>query len=276
MKLKGRVAIITGGGRGIGKNIGLAYAREGAKVVIAARTSAEIEATAREIQRCGGASLAVHTDVSDYSSVENLVGETLCNFSQIDILVNSAGVQGPIGSIGEVDREKWVDTLMINLVGTFYCCRAVLPSMKGQQRGKIINLSGGGSVSPRANFSAYSASKAAVVRFTETLAEELTPWNIQVNTMGPGATRTRITEQIAAQASRAGPKEARQAEDILRGGGVDPERQAALAIFLASDDSNGLTGRMLHTNDNWPSLIGRIDEIMATDLYTVQRIQPVK
>jgi len=274
VKLAGKVAIITGGGRGIGKNIGLAYAREGAGVVIAARTLDEIETTAREIQHCGGASLAVQTDVSDYTSVENLISEALRNFSQIDILVNNAGVQGPIGSVGEVDREEWVNTLMVNLVGTFYCCRAVLPSMKRNRRGKIINLSGGGSVSPRPNFSAYSASKAAVVRFTETLAGELIPWSIQVNTMAPGSTPTRITERIVAGGARAGSKEAQDAEEILRGGGVDPERQAALAVFLASDESDGLSGRMLHTNDDWPSLIGRIAEVMATDLYTVRRTQP--
>lgn len=274
MKLKEKVAVVTGGGRGIGRNIALAYAREGASVVVAARTTAEIEATAREIAGLGVESMAARTDVTRYGDAERLVAATLERFGRIDILVNDAGVQGPIGPVAEIDPERWVHTVMVNLVGIFYCCRAVLPPMISGKRGKIINVSGGGSVSPRPFFTAYSAAKAAVVRFTESLAAELVPYNIEVNTMAPGATPTRMLEEVLGHAGQAGKDEVGKAEAVLGGGGVDTERQSALAVFLASDDSDGLTGRMLHTNEDWPSFTGRIHEIMATDLYTVRRIQP--
>ena len=274
--MKGMVAIITGGGRGIGRNIALAYAREGAGVVVAARTTAEIELTAREIAGLGVESMAAKTDVTRYEDVERLVAATLERFGRIDILVNDAGVQGPIGPVAGVDPKDWVSAVMVNLVGTFYCCRAVLPSMISGKRGKIINISGGGSVSPRPFFTAYSVSKAAVARFTESLAAELAPYNIEVNTMAPGATATRMLREVVSQAAGAGTEEVRQAETVLGGGGIDAGRQAALAVFLASDESDGLTGRMLHTNDDWPSFTGRIPEIMATEAYTIKRIQPWK
>jgi len=274
VKLKGKVAVVTGGGRGIGRNIAIAYGREGAAVVIAARSRSEIEATAREIEAAGARSLAVECDVTRYDDAERLIQRAHERFEAVDILVNAAGVQGPIGGLAENDPEEWRRAVMVNLVGVFHCCRAVLPLMIARKHGRIINLSGGGSVSPRPFFTAYGASKAAVARLTESLAAELLPDNIQVNTMAPGATPTRMLEEIARGARDAAPHEARQAEEILKSGGIDMARQAALAVFLASEESDGLTGRMIHTNDDWPSFIGRIDELMATDLYTIRRIQP--
>jgi NAD(P)-dependent dehydrogenase (short-subunit alcohol dehydrogenase family) len=276
VKLRGRVAIVTGGSRGIGRNIALAYAREGAAVVVSARSIGELDATEKEMRKMGVHALAVRADVSAYTDVVNLVKKAVEEFSRVDILVNNAGIAGPIGPLSQADPDKWVRTIMVNLVGAFHCCRAVLPYMLARQKGKIINISGGGSVSPRPNLSAYGASKAALVRLTETLAMELAPHNIQVNTMAPGGSPTKIVEEIAEHAAAAGDKEAGQAQAILRGAGVDAKRQAALAVFLASDDSDGLTGRMLHVNDDWISLIGRIDSVMATDLYTVKRVQPTQ
>jgi 3-oxoacyl-[acyl-carrier protein] reductase len=162
----------------------------------------------------------------------------------------------------------------VNLIGVFHGCRADIPGMIARGGGRIVNLSGGGAVSPRPFFTAYSASKAAIARLTESLAEEILPHRIMVNTMAPGATPTRMMEEIARVAQEAAPREAQQAGDILRRGGVDTSRQAALAVFLASDDSEGLTGRMLHTNDDWPSHIGRIGDLMASDLYRIKRVQP--
>lgn len=274
MKLKGKVAVVTGGGRGIGRNIALAYAREGANVVVAARTREEIEATAREIAGMGMKSIAVKTDVTRYEDAERLIARTLERFRRIDVLVNDAGVQGPIGPLAETAPEEWVYAVMVNLAGTFHCCRAAVPAMISRKQGKIINVSGGGSVSPRPFFTSYSAGKAAVARFTESLAAELARYNIEVNTVAPGASPTRMLEEVVNHASGAGGDEVEQAEAVLHGGGVDMRRQAALAVFLASDESNGLTGRMIHTNDDWPSFPGRIREIMASDEYTIRRIQP--
>ncbi|MCC6449314.1 MAG: SDR family NAD(P)-dependent oxidoreductase [Candidatus Aureabacteria bacterium] len=274
MKLRGKIAIVTGGGRGIGKNIALAYGREGASVVVAARSRDEIEAIRREISDTGVSSLAVECDVARYADVERLVHRTRERFGAVDILVNAAGVQGPIGPLAEADPEAWRHAVTVNLIGVFHGCRAVIPGMIARGGGRIVNLSGGGAVSPRPFFTAYSASKAAIARLTESLAEEILPHRIMVNTMAPGATPTRMMEEIARGAQEAAPKEAQQAGDILRRGGVDTSRQAALAVFLASDDSEGLTGRMLHTNDDWPSHIGRIGDLMASDLYRIKRVQP--
>lgn len=274
VKLRGKIAIVTGGGRGIGKNIALAYGREGASVVVAARSRDEIEAIRREISDTGVSSLAVECDVARYADVERLVHRTRERFGAVDILVNAAGVQGPIGPLAEADPEAWRHAVTVNLIGVFHGCRAVIPGMIARGGGRIVNLSGGGAVSPRPFFTAYSASKAAIARLTESLAEEILPHRIMVNTMAPGATPTRMMEEIARGAQEAAPKEAQQAGDILRRGGVDTSRQAALAVFLASDDSEGLTGRMLHTNDDWPSHIGRIGDLMASDLYRIKRVQP--
>ncbi len=274
MKLRGKIAIVTGGGRGIGKNIALAYGREGASVVVAARSRDEIEAIRREISDTGVSSLAVECDVARYADVERLVHRTRERFGAVDILVNAAGVQGPIGPLAEADPEAWRHAVTVNLIGVFHGCRAVIPGMIARGGGRIVNLSGGGAVSPRPFFTAYSASKAAIARLTESLAEEILPHRIMVNTMAPGATPTRMMEEIARGAQEAAPREAQQAGDILRRGGVDTSRQAALAVFLASDDSEGLTGRMLHTNDDWPSHIGRIGDLMASDLYRIKRVQP--
>ena len=274
MKLRGKIAIVTGGGRGIGKNIALAYGREGASVVVAARSRDEIEAIRREISDTGVSSLAVECDVARYADVERLVHRTRERFGAVDILVNAAGVQGPIGPLAEADPEAWRHAVTVNLIGVFHGCRAVIPGMIARGGGRIVNLSGGGAVSPRPFFTASSASKAAIARLTESLAEEILPHRIMVNTMAPGATPTRMMEEIARGAQEAAPKEAQQAGDILRRGGVDTSRQAALAVFLASDDSEGLTGRMLHTNDDWPSHIGRIGDLMASDLYRIKRVQP--
>ena len=273
MKLEGAVAIVTGAGRGIGRNIALAYAREGARVVVASRTEEEIEATAGEIVGDGGDSIAVTTDVARSGDAVRLVEAALDRFSRVDVLVNNASVQGPIGPVSTLDYREWADAVAVNLLGTFNCCRAVLPTMMEKGGGRIVNVSGGGSVSPRPSFSAYSASKAAVARFTETLAAEVLPYNIRVNTLAPGPSPTRLLEEIVRHAREAGPDEVSRARAVLAGGGVDASRQAACAVFLASGESDGLTGRMIHTNDDWECLIGHIPELMATDLYTIRRVQ---
>ena len=172
------MAIVTGAGRGIGRAIALAFAGEGASVIVASRTFSEIAETAAQVQALGGRALAVQADVANQADVTKMVEQAVQAFGTVDILVNNAGVQGPIGPLVENDTQGWIRTVMINLIGTFLCCQAVLPMMIQQRRGKIINLSGGGATAPRPHFSAYAASKAAVVSLTETLAEEVKPYNI--------------------------------------------------------------------------------------------------
>ena len=273
MKLAGKTAIVTGAGRGIGRAIALAFAQEGADVLVASRTLSEVEETAEEVRTLGRHALALRVDISNRDEVQRMVGQALEGFGKVDILVNNAGIPGSIGPLVSNDPEKWVQTVRNNLFGSFFCAQAVLPFMIGQRRGKIINLSGGGATSPLPNFSAYGASKTAVVRLTETLAEEVKGFNIQVNAIAPGAVNTRLTDQILVAGAAAGEEMLARFRQLKETGGVPPERAAALAVFLASEESDGLSGRLISAVwDDWESMSGRIDQIMASDLYTLRRV----
>jgi 3-oxoacyl-[acyl-carrier protein] reductase len=272
MKLRDRIAIVTGAGRGIGKSIALALAREGAQLVLAARTLREVQAAAMEVQALGRQALSMKADVSERREVEAVVTSTLAEFGRVDILVNNAAVQLPIGPLWENDPDEWLRTILINLGGVFVCCRAVVPVMIRQGEGKIINLSGGGATSPSPRFTAYAASKAAVVRLTETLAQEVKEYNIQVNAISPGRVSTWMTEQVLAASAAAGERalaEARRTKEE----GASPQAAAELAVFLASEESDGLTGRLISAMwDDWRTLPSRIQEIMASELYTLRRV----
>jgi 3-oxoacyl-[acyl-carrier protein] reductase len=247
-------------------------AEQGADVVVTARTLAELETTAAMIRSLGRRALIVQTDVSRNQEVMAMVHDALGEFGRIDILVNNAGIQAPIGPLWENDPDEWLRTILINLGGVFLCCKAVIPVMIRQGGGKVINLSGGGATSPRPYFSAYAASKAAVVRLTETLAEELKPFNIQVNAIAPGAVCTKMTREVLAAGSAAGERalaEARRVQEER----ATPEAAAKLALFLASGASDGLTGRLISAVwDDWRSLPSRLEEVMASELYTLRRI----
>jgi NAD(P)-dependent dehydrogenase (short-subunit alcohol dehydrogenase family) len=273
VKLAGKAAIITGAGRGIGRAIALAFAHEGADVLVASRTLSEIAETAEGARALGRHALALSVDVSSRDEVERMVAHALEEFGKVDILVNNAGIYGPIGPLVDNNPERWLETIGINLSGSFFCTRAVLPFMIRQQCGKIINLSGGGATSPLPNFSAYAASKAAIVRLTETLAEEIKGFNIQVNAIAPGGVNTRLTDEVLAAGAAAGEEMLERTRRQKETGGVPPERTAALAVFLASEESDGLSGRLISAVwDDWENMNGRIDQIMASDLYTLRRV----
>lgn len=277
MKLQGKVAIVTGGGRGIGEAIALAFAGEGARLAIASRTQAELEQVAARIRKMGGQVQVIRTDVSRRDDVLRLVEGTLTTYGQIDILVNAAGVYGPIGPMWEADVDEWFRAVHINLFGTFLCCHAVLPHMISRRQGKIINFSGGGATSPLPRFTAYGVSKTANVRLTETLAEEVKEFNIQVNAVAPGAVDTRLQDQVLAAGERAGDLLARIRRLRETGeGGVVRELPAALVVFLASDESDGLTGKLIAAPyDGWESWdANRIAEVMSAPWFTLRRMDP--
>lgn len=275
MELRDAVAIVTGAGRGIGRAIALAFAREGADLVVVSRSLSEVRETADQVKALGRRALALQVDVSDQGQVDSMVASAINGLKRVDILVNNAGIQGPIGPAVENDARHWMEAVHVNLVGTFLCSRAVLPYMIKERRGKIVNLSGGGAASPRPYFSAYAVSKAAVVRFTETLAEEVKGFNIQVNAIAPGAVNTRMLQQVLAAGEAAGEKAIAEAKRQLETGGTPPETAAALAVFLASQASDGLTGRLISAVwDDWRGMAEQVPEIMSSDLYTLRRITP--
>jgi len=272
VRLKDKVAIITGGSRGIGKAVGKAFLQEGARVAIAARSKIEVESTVQDLKQ-EGEIIGIATDVSKEVDVKNLVEQTLRHYGPFDILVNAAGVQGPIGPLIEVDIQEWINNIHTNLIGTVLCCKAVLPIMIDKRRGKIINFSGGGATSSRPNFSAYACSKAAIVRFTETLAMEVKDFGIDVNAMAPGAVNTRMLREIVDAGNKAGEKELTEAIIISQKEGTSPELAAELAVFLASKDSDGLSGRLISAVwDDWQNFDKNISNIKKSSLYTLRRI----
>jgi 3-oxoacyl-[acyl-carrier protein] reductase len=273
MKLAGKTAIITGAGRGIGRAIALAFAREGADVVITSRTLSEVADTAEEARALQRRAVALLVDVSNRDEVQGMVAQAIAEFGKVDVLVNNAGIYGPIGPLVDNDPEEWVRTIGINLFGAFFCMQAVLPFMVRQGGGKIINLSGGGASSPLPNFSAYAVSKVAIARLTENLADEVNGANIQVNAIAPGPVNTRLTDEVVAAGAAAGEEMLARTLRQKETGGVPPERAAALAVFLASEESGGLTGRLISAVwDDWENFDGRIEQIMASDLYTLRRV----
>ncbi len=289
MKLAGKRALITGSSQGFGLEVAKHYAAEGASVMLCARdpkTLAEARAvvagSAGILPAPGYAGFqpakicATQADISNEQSVTHLIEETHKQLGGLDILVANAGGYGPKGPIDEIDWAEWVQAININLLGTVFCCRAVLPEMKKQKSGKIIILSGGGATKPLPNLSAYAASKAAIVRFAETIAEELKPFNIQVNAIAPGALNTRLLDEILA----AGPEKVGKQfyESQLKqkaSGGHGLQRGAQLCVFLGSDASGPLTGRLIAAIwDPWEKLPEITPEITGTDIYTLRRIIP--
>lgn len=275
--LTGKVAIITGANQGFGLETARKYVSAGASVLLCARNADLLAAARRELAEKAGLGqriVSVAGDVSSAQDVQHVVETTLEHFDRIDVLVNSAGIYGPMGSIEGLDWEEWTRAIEINLFGSVLMCRAVLPHMKRQMHGKIIQLSGGGATNPMPNISAYAASKAAIVRFAETLAEEVRAFNIDVNAIAPGALNTRMLDEVL----EAGPAKVGQdffdrAVKQKRSGGAGLDPGANLAVFLASDLSDGITGKLISAVwDNWAEWPTHRDELRTSDAYTLRRI----
>lgn len=273
MRLEGETVFITGGSRGIGEAVAHAFATAGANLVLLARTRRELERVANRTAAREVKALPLAADVSRRAEVEAAVSVALQEFGQIDVLVNAAGVYGPIGPLVENDMETWAKALEINLLGTVYCLHSLLPQMIARRKGVVINFSGGGAVSPFPRFSAYSASKAAVVRLTETVAEEVKEFGIRINAIAPGAVNTRLLDQALEAGERAGKEFYAKAKEQKAKGGTPPEKAAELAVFLASPAAAGLTGRLISAVwDDWRSLPQRTEELGRSALFTLRRI----
>jgi len=279
ISLKGRTALVTGGNQGLGLEIARAYVAAGASVTLCARNAellARAAASLRENLAPGQRVEAVAGDVSRPESASAMVAETLRQHGRLDVLVNNAGVYGPMGNIEDVDWDKWVQAIEINLLGSILMCRAVLPGMKAQSCGKIVQLSGGGATSPMPGVSAYAVSKAGIVRFVETLALEVKGDGIDVNAIAPGALNTRLLDEVlAAGPEKVGEKFYAQSLKQRDSGGTPLSKGADLAVFLASEASNGVTGKLLSAVwDPWADLPNHLDELNGTDIYALRRIVP--
>ena len=273
MRLDGEAAVITGAGRGIGEAVAQAFARAGANVTLVARTRADVERVAEKIATREVSVLPFAGDVSERHDVERAVAATLEKFGRVDALVNAAGIYGPIGPLLENDPDEWVQVIQVNLLGTLFAMRAVLPHMLARRKGVIINFSGGGAVSPFPRFSAYATSKAAVVRLTETIAEEVKSSGVRANAIAPGAANTRLLDQVLAAGERAGKEFYASAQEQKRKGGTSPEKAAELAVFLASPAGAGITGRLISAVwDDWKSLPERAPELNRSAMFTLRRI----
>ena len=275
MILKDRVSIITGASGGIGRAIAEAFAREGSSIVLVSHNAPELEKTKRELGSSSARLEIFAADVSKKEDVKGMVGFTLAKFGTIDILVNCAGVYGPIGLTTDISAKDWFDAVKINLFGTFLCTKAVLPIMMKKKSGKILNFSGGGAVSPGPRFTAYSASKAGVIRLTETLAAKFKDSNIGIHAIAPGPVNSRILGQVLSAGAAAGEEELVRALKQKGEGGVPPRQVAELAVLLASMESDGLSGRLISLPwDNWKDITRHTAAIMSSDVYTARRIVP--
>jgi NAD(P)-dependent dehydrogenase (short-subunit alcohol dehydrogenase family) len=260
--------LITGAGRGIGKRLALGFAQTKARVGLLGRSQGELDVTKLEIEDGGGAALRLRADVRNFEQVTAAVDRMTREWGDVNTLIANAGVLGPIGPFAENRSANWQEVFETNVIGVMNSCRAVLPRMLERREGKIIVIVGQGAATPRPRFAAYSASKAAIVRFVECLAEEVRDDNVQINCMFPGETYTSMTDEILHAGERAGIQEIENAEKVQATGGALSDKQIQLALFLASERSNHLTGKLIYVQDDWKKFE---HDSARPDAYTLRR-----
>jgi NAD(P)-dependent dehydrogenase (short-subunit alcohol dehydrogenase family) len=277
-----RSAVITGGSKGLGKAVAQSFTQNGYDVTICSRRQDLLEAAAQEIEgdlknkSLTAKIFTVQADISKPEDVSRLFAEALKNHSHIDVLVNNASILGPIGMSETVEWADWVEAININLFGTMLMCKEFIPHFKERRAGNIINISGGGAAQPRQRFSAYAASKAAVVRLTETLAEELREFGISANAVAPGALNTDMLEAVINAGEKlAGEAEFKKVRVQKSNGGSSLTNAGNLCLYLANQKTPAISGKLISAIwDPWTDFDDRIDEIQSTDIYTLRRIMP--
>jgi NAD(P)-dependent dehydrogenase (short-subunit alcohol dehydrogenase family) len=254
VKLAGRVAIVTGGGRGIGRAIARRFAAEGAAVVVAGTGRDHLEATAAEIAAGGGRALALVADVTDEPAVVSMVEATVGSYGRLDILVNNAGMSGPTATVADTAREDWERTIAVNLTGAFLCAKYAIAHLILAGGGRIINIASVAGLIGYALRSPYAASKWGMIGFTRSLALEVGERGITVNAIAPGSVRgERIEDVIRNRAASLGKTVAEVereyfVESTALKRMVDPEDIAAAALYLASDEARNITGETLNVS----------------------------
>ena len=280
MLLKNKKAIITGASTGLGKVIAENFIKEGANIIICARNPKNLSDSVEYLK-----SFSNHTnqtiesivcDISNYNELDNFFPKAIDRLNGLDILVNNAGIYGPIGSSEEIDIHLWEESIKINLLGPFRLCQLAITYFKSKKAGKIINLSGGGATSPLPNISSYASSKAAIVRLTETLAQEVNSYGIEINAIAPGALNTRLLDQVLeAGSDKVGSEFYQRAIRQKEDGGAPLDEGAKLCIYLASDRCKGVNGKLISAIwDSWDTLTEDIEKSSSFDIYTLRRIIP--
>lgn len=277
--LAGRTALITGASQGLGLEIARAYLEAGAAgICICGRDAITLEHALAELSRRAAPGQTVLGGVADVSSpddVGRLVQIALAGMGEVTILVSNAGVYGPKGGIDQIAWSEWTRTVEINLLGSVLPARELVAHFSQRGYGKVVQLSGGGATGPLPGLSAYAASKAAVVRFAETLAEELREYRVDVNAIAPGALNTRMLDEVlSAGPESVGERFYERALEQHRSGGIPLCHGANLAVFLGSAASDGITGKLLSAVwDPWKELAERREDL-ESDVYTLRRIVP--
>jgi NAD(P)-dependent dehydrogenase (short-subunit alcohol dehydrogenase family) len=270
--LAGQVAVVTGGGLGIGRGISQELARAGAHVVVVGRRVQNVTQTAQAIREAGGAASTRVADVTEPEQVAALVAETVANHGKLDLLVNNAGRFFSIAPVWESEPENWWQDVTVNLFGSYLCCRAAAKQMIRQRSGKIINLGGGGSLAAFTYASGYGTSKAALVRFSETLHQEIKEYGVNVYAISPGLVRTEMT-QFQLDSPEGQQWLPRIGQSFAEGRDVPPTEAGKLCVFLASSAGDRLGGRFLQVRDEYRQIAERADEVVERDLYVLRRAE---
>jgi NAD(P)-dependent dehydrogenase (short-subunit alcohol dehydrogenase family) len=278
-RLDGQVSLVTGAGRGIGRAVALALSDEGSAVVLGARTQTEIEQVAAEIGQRGGQAVVVRLDVTDKQSVQAFVGAAVDRFGQIDVLINNAGSNnggegGAIGPLWEINPEAWWHDVAVNFRGTFLCTHAALPHMVSRGSGHILNVASLSALTAWPYDSAYACAKAAVVRLTDSVAEEVRDRGVYVYVISPGRVQTRLL--AGALDTPAGRKWMDSASKSM--GSVGPAQHTEVplevvtgaVVYLVSGQADGLTGRFLRASWDLPELAARAEDIAERDVLQLR------
>ncbi len=269
-EFKNKNVLITGAGRGLGKRLALGFARLGSRIALVSRSKSELDLAHIEIEQAGGNALRIKADVTDAEQLQMAVERAHLTFqSPLDILICAAGIHGPVQSFLNSSLAAWTQAVNVNLLGVVHACRAVLPHMVKRRAGKIIVLTCESDRPPHSQLSAYTVSKTALVRLVESIAVEVADSNVQVNCLDPGRAYTTLTDELIAAEDRLEAAVVAEAREVRRTGGASAELQLQQAMFLASEQSNHISGKLIHIGDDWQKLR---NATLRPDALTLRRV----
>ncbi len=275
--LTNQVVLITGASKGLGYEIAKYFLKFGSNLMICSRNDIQIRKAYKKLNKIKKKDQKISysvTDISSFKQVKKLINKTIKRFKKIDVLVNNAAILGPIGHIEKINWNEWVKTIQINLLGSVMLCRIVVPYFKKRNKGKIIQLSGGGAASPLPFISSYAVSKAAIVRFIENLSEEVKKYNIDINAVAPGQMKTRMLDEILRSGPlKLGKEYYQKCLNFKRTGRSSKSKICELILFLASNYSDGITGKLISAQwDEWKIRANYKKLLQNSDVYTLRRI----